>query len=506
MHRLRPALLRMMILNIATILAFSASGESTALLRVTHGAELPYTQTRPREEVPLRFSEPFEIVVADLEDYIPRRLREADVPGLAIALIHNKRVVWSAGFGLANKITGRGVTPETVFEAASISKVVTTYIALRLVEQGKLALDDPLSARLSNPWLPHSDYAGKITLRHLASHSSGLTDNVFPTIDKSIAFAPGSAFLYTGIGFMYMQEAIEQVTGKSLEAAAREVVFEPLGMASSSFVNRSECMSRMANGHMRPILPLLLFLVPCAIIIVGIVLIGAPVARLVTGQWRLSRKMTTAACFAAAMMTLLLLGGSSLNGLPNFLLLVGLCATAFGVVFMLASLFAGKIVARLPVHLREGKLRALLSLVWVVSIVGGLLYSAGLFTIPVSRSPSPPPSAVGSLRTTARDLAVFLIELTEPRHLSQKMAREISSPQIPAGEGFSWGLGIGIQHSGQGNALWQNAQTFGFRGLMVVYPEHGSGVVVLTNSDYGYSVACDLAQRALGGKARWEYF
>ena len=115
-----------MILNIAAILAFSATGESTALLQVTHGAEQPYTQTRPGEEVPLRFSEPYEIVVADLENYIPRRLREADVPGLAIALIHNKRVVWSAGFGLANKITGRAVTPETVFEAASISKVVTT--------------------------------------------------------------------------------------------------------------------------------------------------------------------------------------------------------------------------------------------------------------------------------------------------------------------------------------------------------------------------------------------
>jgi len=98
MHRLRPALLRMMILNIAAILTFSATGESTALLQVTHGAELPYTQTRLREEVPLRFYEPFEIVVADLEDYIPPRLREADVPGLAIALIHNKRVVWSAGF------------------------------------------------------------------------------------------------------------------------------------------------------------------------------------------------------------------------------------------------------------------------------------------------------------------------------------------------------------------------------------------------------------------------
>jgi CubicO group peptidase (beta-lactamase class C family) len=415
-------------------------------------------------------------------------------------------VVWSAGFGLANTITGRPVTPETVFEAASISKVVTTYTALRLVEQGRLALDEPLSARLPEPWLPHSDYADKITLRHLASHSSGLTDNVLPTIDKSIAFAPGSNFLYSGIGFMYMQEAIEQLTGKSLEAAAQEAVFEPLGMASSSFVNTSEYLPRMANGHMRPTLPLLLFLVPCAVILIGIALVGVPIARLVTGKWRLSRKLMAGACLVAAALTLLSLAGSSLNQLPNFLLLIGLCAAAFAVVFMLAFLLAGKIFARLPAHLQEGKLRPLLSLVWVVLSVVVLLYVSGLFTIPVPRSPSPPPSAVGSLRTTARDLAILLIELIEPRHLSQDMATEISTPQIPAGGGFSWGLGIGIQHSGQGNALWQNAQTFGFRGLMVVYPEHGSGIVVLTNSEYGYPIACDVAQRALGGKARWEFF
>jgi len=506
MHIPAPVLRGVMAFGVSAALVSSATGQATLVPAATPGVQRPGAATQPEEGPPLRLREQLQAVTDDLEAYVPDRMRRAGVPGLSIVLIRDRQVVWSAGFGVANTITGRAVTPDTVFEAASISKVVTTYAALRLVDQGRLALDEPLRARLSRPWLPRSEYADTITLRHLASHSSGLTENVFPTIDKNVAFVPGSRFLYTGIGFMYMQEAIEQVTGKSLDAAAREVVFEPLGMASSSFVNRSECMSRMANGHMRPILPLLLFLVPCAIIIVGIVLIGAPVARLVTGQWRLSRKMTTGACLAAAMLTLLLLGGSSLNGLPNFLLLVGLCATAFGVVFMLASLFAGKIVAHLPVHLREGKLRALLSLVWVVSIVGGLLYFAGLFTIPVPRSPSPPPSAVGSLRTTARDLAVFLIELTEPRHLSQKMAREISSPQISAGEDFSWGLGIGIQHSGQGNALWQNAQTFGFRGLMVVYPEHGSGVVVLTNSDYGYPVACDLAQRALGGKARWEYF
>jgi CubicO group peptidase (beta-lactamase class C family) len=66
---------------------------------------------------------------------------------------------------------------------------------------------------------------------------------------------------------------------------------------------------------------------------------------------------------------------------------------------------------------------------------------------------------------------------------------------------MSWGLGPGIQHSEDGDALWHNGQTPGYRSLMVIYPEHQIGVVVLTNSDRGFPLACDVAQRALGGSA-----
>lgn len=501
MHLPRQALLRLMTPVLSATLASSAAAPSTRVPGPTQEA-----QAESADEPPLRLLEPVEAVAADLEAYVPDRLRKAGVPGLAIALIRDKRVVWSAGFGLANTITRQAVTPDTVFEAASISKVVTTYTTLRLVEQGKLALDEPLSARLSRPWLPHSDYADKITLRHLASHSSGLTENVFPTIDRSVASVPGSRFLYTGIGFMYMQEAIEQVSGESLEAAAEEEVFEPLGMASSSFINQPESLPRMANGHMRPAVPLLAFLITDALMLAGIALVGIPVVRAVTGKWRLSRRLTAGAALGAAVLTLLFFAASSLNQLPNFLLLIGLCAAAFGVLFMLALQLGCRVFARLPAAVQKGKRRALLGMVWVALSVAAPVYVSGLFAVPVPRSPSPSPSAVGSLRTTAGDLAILLIELIEPRHLSVSMARQMATPQIPAGEGFSWGLGIGIQHSAQGDALWQNAQTFGYRGLMVVYPERGCGVVVLTNGDDGYPVACDVAQRALGGKARWEYF
>jgi hypothetical protein len=125
---------------------------------------------------------------------------------------------------------------------------------------------------------------------------------------------------------------------------------------------------------------------------------------------------------------------------------------------------------------------------------------------PVPKNNSDDVSAVGSLRSTAPDLAIFLIELSNPQYLRKGVASQIDSLQISINQDFSWGLGIGIQHSVHGDAIWQNAITFAFRGIMVTYPREGHGVVVLTNSESGLPVAYDIAERALGGRARWKFF
>ena len=135
-----------------------------------------------------------------------------------------------------------------------------------------------------------------------------------------------------------------------------------------------------------------------------------------------------------------------------------------------------------------------------------LLTIAGSFTGPVLTNASMEPSAIGSLLASAPDLAIFLIELASPRYLSAGVHTQIGSVQVSDTQDFSWGLGIGIQHSTNGDALWQNGMTFAFRSVMVIYPNEGHGVVVLTNSASGLPVAYDVAERALGGKARWKYF
>ncbi|MFQ5571346.1 MAG: serine hydrolase [Rhodothermales bacterium] len=460
----------------------------------------PPRSIQSQQEPPLRHEEPVDTVIADLKGYIPERMRQAEVPGLSIALIRGGQVVWAAGFGIANTITGKPVTPTTVFEVASNSKVVTTYAALRLADQGKLSLDEPLAVYLREPWLPPSAYRDQVTLRHVASHSSGLTDALLP-VDKRIAFEPGSAFSYSGVGFLYMQEAIEQVTGRSLEDVAREAVFEQLGMASSCFVNRADLVPRMANGHMAYSFPLLSFAVPFSVLLVVFLFVGIVILRIRTGRWRPTRVVWVGAIGMAALLTFLLIYATVGWNLPNVGLLIVLCVVVFGLVFSVVRFVGGAMIARLP-----EKHRRPLHLLWYGVSFVVLLWLSGVIAGPVLKGPSPPPSAVGSLRTTAPDLASFLIELAAPRHVSEEIASQIRTAQIPINEDFSWGLGVGIQHSGQGEALWQNGMTFGFRSVMVMYPEHHWGVVVLTNSHQGLPVAYDVAGRALGGKAHWIYF
>lgn len=110
-----------------------------------------------QEELPLRLSEPVEAIIADLERYIPRYMRGQNLPGVGIAHIRYREVVWTEGYGVANILTRQSVTPDNVFEVASNGNVVTAYIAPRLVDQGLLSLDEPVNAYLPKPWLHPSE-------------------------------------------------------------------------------------------------------------------------------------------------------------------------------------------------------------------------------------------------------------------------------------------------------------------------------------------------------------
>jgi CubicO group peptidase (beta-lactamase class C family) len=440
----------------------------------------------------LRVNEPLDAVVADLESFVPEYMEQQGVPSVAIALVRDGRVAWTGEFGVTNVLTGKPVTPDSTFKVASNSKVVTAYIALRLVDRGLLALDEPLDNYLSEPYLAQEEVRQAVTLRHTLSHTSGMGHG---GISREVRFPPGAGYSYSANGFLYTQQVIEEVTGKSLEELGQELVFRPLGMEHSSFVNTPAVMGQPAEGHLPALLPALVFVVPFLLVLLVLALLALIVGRLRSGQWRISKRVALVIYLLAALpacgLALVLAQGPSMSYAILILILWGA---------PLLALLLGVYVLRhlLPDHARLTRgLLALWVLVAVLLVAGAVL---ALGDIPGFSPEAATPNAAGTIRATAADMARFLIEIAEPQYLTPETAAEMRRSQVSLRWDLAWGLGPGIQHSPEGDALWQWGQAFDFQSLMVIYPDLGYGAVVLTNSDLlNPGVAIEIAHRALGG-------
>jgi CubicO group peptidase (beta-lactamase class C family) len=186
---------------------------------------------------------------SQLETDIPALMQKGNVPGLAIAVIRRGKTSWVRGFGVKETNTGAPVTEDTIFEAASLSKPVFAYGVFKLVEQGKLGLDVPLTNYLPKPYIQGDDHLDKITARIVLSHRTGFPNWRGDGKPLTIYFTPGERFSYSGEGYVYLQRAVEQVTGKALNDYMTGAVFAPLRMTSSSYVWRPDFDERTATGH-----------------------------------------------------------------------------------------------------------------------------------------------------------------------------------------------------------------------------------------------------------------
>ena len=183
-----------------------------------------------------------------------------------------------------------------------------------------------------------------------------------------------------------------------------------------------------------------------------------------------------------------------------FFFLISLSGLVLIIVVALSAFASRAIVLRL--RSERSRMRTGLSIVWGGLILAGIcLLLISITNVPVPKWPAVQANAAGSLRATAGDMATFLIELSDPQHLSSELAAQLQTPQVRLSGDLSWGLGAGIQHSPHGDALWQWGQHIDFQSVMVIYPEFGFGVVVLTNGDLlNPDVALKVAHRALGGR------
>ena len=172
----------------------------------------------------------------------------AGIPGLALAFLQNGEIAWTKGFGKLSVTNARPVDPNTVFEAASLSKPVVAYVALKLVDAGLLDLDRPLQHYIRMPELT-DPRARLITTRMVLSHTTGLQNERIGDESLALAFTPGEKFKYSGEGFLLLQRALEVVTHESLDKLAQHLVFEPLHMSRTAFIWKEQFNDNAAQGH-----------------------------------------------------------------------------------------------------------------------------------------------------------------------------------------------------------------------------------------------------------------
>ena len=176
-------------------------------------------------------------------------MREQGLPGMTVALAKNGKILYVQGYGVSDLTTQQAATPGAIFEIGSISKQFTATLIMKLEEQGKLHLDDSLSA-----YLPQYNFPSTITLRMLLTHTSGLADftnfpqlrdwirngvsesTVLSAVSQSpLLFQPGTQYSYSNSNFFALGTIIENLTGESYADNLQQSIFQPLGMTNTYY-------------------------------------------------------------------------------------------------------------------------------------------------------------------------------------------------------------------------------------------------------------------------------
>ena len=197
---------------------------------------------------------------AKIDRYVQAEMHRQKIPGLSLAVIRNGRITILKSYGLANVEHGVPVKPETVFQSGSIGKQFTAAAVMLLVQEGKISLEDEITKFF--PAVPTS--WGKITIRHLLNHTSGLgdfppeidlrrdysEDEYFESLKKTpLAFEPGTKWDYSNAGYASLGILIRKVTGKFYGDVLQEMMFQPLGMSTTRVISEADIVPNRAAGY-----------------------------------------------------------------------------------------------------------------------------------------------------------------------------------------------------------------------------------------------------------------
>jgi CubicO group peptidase (beta-lactamase class C family) len=204
-----------------------------------------------------------------VDAYVNGEMRAERIPGLALAVVRDGKIVKAQGYGLANIELGVAVKPETIFQTGSVGKQFTATAVMMLVEDGKIRLDDRIGK-----YLPSSPASwNNITVRNLLTHTSGIPDYESDSVTKKDAafinlrndytedelftkfsglpldFPPGSKWSYSNSGYVILGILIHKLTGQFYGDVLQERIFRPLGMTSTRIISEADIIPNRAAGY-----------------------------------------------------------------------------------------------------------------------------------------------------------------------------------------------------------------------------------------------------------------
>jgi len=198
-----------------------------------------------------------------VDDYVRATMEKQNIPGIAIAVVRDGKPARVQGYGLANLELEVPVSPDTIFQTASVGKQFTAAGILLLAEEGKLKLDDPLALHL--PSAPATWH--RITIRHLLTHTSGISDSSDDLYEERrdyteeehleiswklpLEFAAGSQWSYSNTGYLILGILTSKLTGMHWSEFLKQRIFEPAGMTTARVISESDIIKNRADGYER---------------------------------------------------------------------------------------------------------------------------------------------------------------------------------------------------------------------------------------------------------------
>lgn len=200
-----------------------------------------------------------------VDDYIEQQMKSDDIPGLAVVVVQGDEIVYCKGFGVSSIETKQPVTPQTIFDLASVSKSFTALGVLLLRDDGLIELDASVQQYLPD-FKPNDSQASQITIRQLLNHTSGLPGAfsaplIFQQGDDEMAELvavlsrvrfnrePGTSFEYADINYCLLGALIERVSGKTFEDYICQEIFVPLDMSNTTLCPDKAAALDKAEGH-----------------------------------------------------------------------------------------------------------------------------------------------------------------------------------------------------------------------------------------------------------------